>query len=415
MSKFVTVAARINIALLILAFQSSALTFFAEPLAQAPFWRPVYYSIWGATIIVSGASILWGPSIVRSVALIANVAGLCAIISLAHPIDHMTKSFLVGLGLLVCVFILASRAGARWALLCSASVTAFSAALCLIDIALPELFGNDTGRASGFVGNANDAAMQLLLGILIAAPVVPQRFRTGFIAFVGAAIIATLSRSTILVAAAVVFLGAVRRPEMRMAVKRLMDSREVRTGLAALAIWILGAALWNPVFGIGTNSIVDRLGQLPLAVTSFARSVEPLWREAIDPASRDQAMALTEQIESIERTDSSAARALYLRRAISAYLSGPSGGIGLERAYSMSPHNSYILFGVAFSTLGFAIPLLICLLSAAYSPSDFTKPLTVFGLLLFSHDILFFPATTVLISLGMVAIRDAGPSRVPRL
>ena len=187
----------------------------------------------------------------------------------------------------------------------------------------------------------------------------PQRTQAAFIVLVGAALIATLSRSTLLVAATILAFAAIRRPYLRAGVKRFVLSRDVRIAAGTLVIWIFGAALLNPVFGSGSSSIINRTGQLPFAVQSFASSLGNI----AGSASQNQLQALTEQIEPVERVDNSAARALYLGRDISAYLNGPSGGIGLERAYALSPRNSCILCGIAFSTLGFAISVIIFLLN----------------------------------------------------
>ncbi|CAM5768545.1 hypothetical protein [Bosea minatitlanensis] len=401
MSKAVTIAAKINLAALIVIFQSNFLYFFYGPLSSFSFWKLCYYSIWGVTVLVSLISIIERRHLARAVAPIANVLMLCALIIFIHPIDNISKSFLAGLCTFICVFVLASRAGAKWALSFSACVTAFAGGLCLMDAAFPALFGNTAGRASGFVGNANDAAMQLLLGLIVSVQALPRGLRASYVVWICAAIIATLSRSTMLVASIVLAISAARQPEVRAMVRNVAGARETRVIASVVVLWLAAAAIWNPFFGKGNDSIVDRIGQLPFALQSFLGSVRPMWDQQAENNSYPDG-ASNGDFKNLEQVDSAAARGIYLRRSISAYSSGPPTGIGLAEAYKLSSHNTYLLFGVAFSTIGFAIPIMIIFLIFAYSGFGLALPMTVCTLMLFSSNILFFPATMILLSLGMV-------------
>ena len=124
--------------------------------------------------------------------------GRCS--TLIHPIDGVAKNFLIGTVFVACGSVLAI-ASAPFALLrFSATVTILSAVICLLDIFFSHGFTNTVGRAAGLSINANVAAAGLFLGAASSFWVVPHRLRTSFLLIVGAAILVTLSRSTLLAA-----------------------------------------------------------------------------------------------------------------------------------------------------------------------------------------------------------------------
>src|SRR5262249_14450743 len=61
---------------------------------------------------------------------------------------------------------------------------------------------------------------------------------------------------------------------------------------------------------------------------------------------------LNEEIRWYVGDDSISARVLFTKQAWLAYRGGPAFGVGLDRAHAYAPHNSFLLFALAFGPVG---------------------------------------------------------------
>jgi hypothetical protein len=364
-----------------------------------------------------------------------------ALVTLAHPIDGIAKNFLVATIFVACATVLA-MASAPFALLrLSASATVLSAVICLLDILFTRGFTNSVGRAAGLSINANLAAAGLLLGAGSSFWAVPHRWRSPFLLIVGAAIFATLSRSTLL-AAIVICAGVgtdliwtrLRSPGPRPRI------RWFRSALLALALagWIVAALFSNDRFSVAATTSFRQIGSAltvleearqsiasavqskappqstaptplsnpdidskPKSEPADSKSDEPIPRYGETKARLDELKSKSDEfIEEIGRRaenegdiNSISARGLLMERAFLSYRTGPLFGQGLAAAHALQPHNTFLLFAVAFGDLGWIVPIAFLGLTACWARN--TEQLAFFlatlAVMTTSHDILLMP------------------------
>jgi O-Antigen ligase len=89
--------------------------------------------------------------------------------------------------------------------------------------------------------------------------------------------------------------------------------------------------------------------------------------------------------------NSISARGLLIERAYLSYQNGPVFGQGFAAAHALQPHNTFLLFALAFGDLGWIVPLALLGLTAYSIRSVQQLPLFLasFAVMMTSHDILF--------------------------
>lgn len=392
----------------LLAFQANILSFFGPSLSRIPGWREIYYISWVVLLVATVSVLIIDRRTLKLTFPLILVSSIVATLSLWHTFDSIAKNLVVGLVLFSCVAVLAIYTGMDKALQYSGAITVVSAALCLVDVMLPGVFANTTGRASGFAENANTAAAQLLIGTLISWRAIPSQWRGGFFFIIVAAIFATLSRSTLVVGGVAFLLSALPYGRSLAALR----FRSIRRGLVipslVLLSWLAVAMLINPMFGFGSNSIVARIGQVSAAIKTFTNSAIPTTSNPSGTSAMGGVDAelrlLGERALQEGPSDPAAARATFFRRSVVAYQNAPMQGLGLREAYALAPHNSYLLFAVAFGAVGWLVPAAFLVLLAIYSRRDWSLAVTVAALMFFSHDLLLLPAAMSLISVGLAGL-----------
>ncbi|TGQ90922.1 hypothetical protein EN851_17215 [Mesorhizobium sp. M8A.F.Ca.ET.208.01.1.1] len=113
--------------------------------------------------------------------------------------------------------------------------------------------------------------------------------------------------------------------------------------------------------------------------------------------------ALGERLTDEGKRNSISARALFLERGLLAYREGGFFGRGLEQAQALAPHNTFVLFAIAFGHLGWLIPIgLVCFAFCfARNAGDLAIGVAVMGVALTSHDLLLTPSLFLPIALGI--------------
>ncbi|RWG75440.1 MAG: hypothetical protein EOQ66_00155 [Mesorhizobium sp.] len=131
-------------------------------------------------------------------------------------------------------------------------------------------------------------------------------------------------------------------------------------------------------------------------------------------ASAAKMQALGERLTDEGVRNSISARALFLERGLLAYREGGIFGRGLEEAQALAPHNSFVLFAIAFGHLGWLIPIGLVAFAFCFvrGAKDLPLGIAVLGVMLTSHDILLTPSLFLPIALGiggMLSVRVASP------
>jgi hypothetical protein len=397
-----TVAMLATVALLT-AFQLQLLPFFS-PLfvSDKTIWPVVHHGFW---LFVALSTVFAFSR--RDVPLILLVGALGAL-TLAYPIDAISKNFIGALIFLVCACALARAAGAIKVLQLSAAVTAISACICLVDILFVHGLSDTLGRAAGLSVNPNIAALGLLLGAMASYWTIPKKWVGCFFALIGAAIFVTLSKSVLIVYVGIFGAMLAVRTRRRKPLPRLAGPAVFTIGLMA---WIGLALALNDRFVVSASNAFHGLGgalsAFEAARTSIAAAVAARDGASAHAAARgDGASAHQIMIEELSRRaedeggiNSISARGLLMERAWISYRNGPLFGIGIGLAHAFQPHNSFLLFALAFGPVGWLIPLGFMALGRKNIP----LVLATFAAAMVSHDIFLQPALLFPLALGAAA------------
>ena len=415
---------------LIVAFQLQLLPFFSSWLVtNKTVWPIVYYSFWVLIVTVTGASLLLPGVLRRSMPVIVLGSVLMAL-ALLHPIDVIAKNSFVSMVFLICVTILAIASGPVLILRFAAAATAVCACICLIDILFARGLTDTAGRAAGLSINPNIAALGLLLGASVSYWVVPFRLAGYFIVLILAAIFTTLSKSTLL--AYLIIFGGVAAYSFRFSPRPRI--RGPALFVLALCAWLWLASSTNDRFRVATSLAFSGLRN---AVTAFetaktAVSGAVAIRERPTPPSSGAARPPSTGVAEMPRPKSQArieelgrraategdinsvsARGLLMERAWLSYRNSPISGVGLDAAYALESHNSFLFFALAFGPIGWLVPLLFIGLTLTRSIVGVPMPLAIFVAAMVSHDVFRVPGLLVPIALGIAYARISDRSRDP--
>ncbi|HWB15760.1 MAG TPA: glycosyltransferase [Vicinamibacterales bacterium] len=449
---FLASAAAAVAAVVIVLYQAWFIPFF-QPffVGREAFARGVFYTLYGALALTALAAFVTRVEIRRTVMpwAVAAVLGLAAVV--LHPIGLVTRAYIIAVVMSGATVVLMLASAPRALLQLTAAVTALNAVLCFVDLSFADGFTNTAGRAAGLAINPNVAAAAILLGAAASHRAVPKRLYASFLVLTAGSIAVTLSRSTMLAAAAAVAIPAViemrrrsRAPKPRRT--RLEGVRPAAVVAIGLAAWIGLAALTNYRFRwaaseAATDSIsfVTALQAAHRAVGVLARDspssmaagrsggVQPSGGDvpiagaapAAGPADASRIAALDERLSSEGGRNSISARTLFLERALLAYRDDGFFGVGLEAAHPLVPHNTFVLFALAFGHLGWLIPLGLVALTAYAARDARDLPLTVavIGTMATSHDILLTPSLLLPIAIGLGGLiaRASACGDAPRL
>ncbi|MDX8520160.1 hypothetical protein [Mesorhizobium dulcispinae] len=439
------------------------------------FARLVFHALYGGILIVAIAVLAARRDVLSAILPLAISAAMAVAPVALHPVGIVAECYLITLflGGAAIVFMLASTPAT--VLRISASVTAFSAVACFLDLLFANGFTNTPGRAAGLAINPNVAAAGLLLGAAASYRAVSQKWRASFLTLVGAALLATLSRSTLLAA-----FGTVAVPVVIRIWQQFRSGRRFQTDLngwgratvvAFVLLGAIGIALaTNAYFRVamdesfaGVLSVGRALDEASEAIdasrdryppdtavpvapspaeTSANQPASEGWPAGIEPPPARSAISSTPPPETDKPADSAApssvqsdtppssaasqsnvakmralgerladegtrnsisARALFLERGLLAYREGGFFGRGLEEAQALAPHNTFLLFAIAFGHLGWLIPIGLVGFAFCFARNagDLALGIALVGVMLTSHDILLTPSLLLPVTLGI--------------
>ncbi|MEA2818173.1 MAG: hypothetical protein QOJ86_177 [Bradyrhizobium sp.] len=409
----IRIAAATLSAVAIVAFQSEFLPFF-QPLfaSDRVVWPAIYYGYWILTVGVTIAILVADPAVRRQSFPILIVCLLTIALTLLHPFDWVAKNLVITMMLIICITVLILGSTPSLLLKLSATVTALAAVICCLDILFADGLTNTPGRAAGLAINPNDAATGLFLAAAATYRVVPKRLQIPFLLLVGGAIFFTLSRSTLL--AAIILVSVVGALSAWQTIRNGGRPRLGRafSGLSilfaiGLSIWSVVALFNNDRFAVAATDSFDGLQTAIAALQQAANSVRiavqaPTVREAPTQSARVQAEIVAIGKATEQERNSASARGLFMWRSLVTYGSGPFFGRGLAAAHEIAPHNTFLMFAVAFGHLGWLVPFALIGLTF-YRVRDVNQlplGLATTAVMMISHDILF-PSLILPIAVGI--------------
>lgn len=445
-------------AVTIVLYQAWFMPFFQPFFAgREAFARVVFYALYGALVLLSAAAFATRADLRRAVmpVAVAAVAGLAA--TALHPIGLVNRAYIIAVAMGGATIVLMLVSAARTVLQLTAAVTALNASLCFVDLLFANGFTSTVGRAAGLAINPNVAAAGILLGAAASHRAVPRRLQPSFLVLMAGSLAVTLSRSTIAAAVAAVAVPAAVEIWQRVRGRRPPWTRPegVRPAVIlaiGLVGWVALAMVTNQRFRPAVQATVaaslssaDALQQAQQSVAVVARdtpsasangtggstpvtgSVVP--REspaapvagALGQSDAARIAALDARLSGEGGRNTISARTLFLERALLVYRNNGFFGMGLEAAHPLVPHNTFVLFALAFGHLGWLIPLGVVALTlyAARDVRDLPLGVAVVGTMATSHDILLTPSLFLPIAIGiggMLALQPAsrGEPRVQR-
>jgi hypothetical protein len=125
------------------------------------------------------------------------------------------------------------------------------------------------------------------------------------------------------------------------------------------------------------------------------------------PKSDDLIEEIGHRAENEGDINSISARGLLMERAFLSYRTGPVFGQGLAAAHALQPHNTFLLFAIAFGDLGWIVPMAFLGLTACWARNTQQLPLFLATLTVMatSHDILLMPGL-VPIAFGVAGLNS---------
>jgi O-antigen ligase len=184
-------------------FSNVSLYLFESKLTEAPplWWIGALAALalpltfqYARTLVVPVTGVLWWAAGY----LLVSLCWFVAFPTTESGVQELRERTLA-VGLIALVWLIVRQPGAltaaRWTVLVA---TLFAAGMNFYDFFVPGTFSTTIGRAAGLYMNPNISGAALVLGMLVAAPLLPARWLFPFIITVGLAVLATFSRAAIL-------------------------------------------------------------------------------------------------------------------------------------------------------------------------------------------------------------------------
>lgn len=406
---------------LIVMYQLGLLSVFFPALSSSStIWRLAYYGGWTMAVLTAGTTVVTNHQVRQIAVPVGIVCILGMVLASLHPIGNISKNYFVAMAALPITVALAVASSPRHLLYLSASVTVLLALIVLADFAFVDGLSTSAGRAAGIAINPNVSAAFLILSYAATSSFLPRPFRLPFAIIVGFAVLTTLSRTSYL-AFGLVLLTQIALEVCKWLRNRRFPALPIKHWVANLILilslvgWVgvatqlndrIAVAATSSFAGLGTFQValqeqIDKIGKL--AQRYGAKSGE----NGIHTLSEQSSAVLAQAAEDTGDSNSAVSRVLLLQRSWNEYRNGSWGGVGLEAAHAFAPHNSYIMFAVAFGHIGWLVPIgfvLMTLLTAGIRRADLTVALA--SLLFFSHDILLSAAMLVPLGLCIAGARS---------
>ncbi len=212
-----------------------------------------------------------------------------------------------------------------------------------LELFAPGVFSTTPGRAAGLHQNPNLTGVILGLAASVVLSFVDRRWSGAIVVLVMAGLLATISRSAIVVFVVALCL-TVAFQFFRDKQVWLATVRDQRWRNATLAAFVVCAS----VFGFALKDNVKVL----LAYSGSARTalIPGSTMGALTKAIREE--NAVEIARELGTSDSGAARIVLLRNAARVFALAPWTGVGPVRAHNLAPHNQYAYFALSFGIVG---------------------------------------------------------------
>jgi hypothetical protein len=197
--------------------------------------------------------------------------------------------------------------------------------------------------------------------------------------------------------------------------------------LAVLALglvgWIVAALVSNDRFSVAAGDSYQQIGTAMKAFEEARRSIASTVESRVPSPSRptgsnsdaesksksdDMAEEIARRVENEGTINSISARGLLVERAFRSYQAGPFFGQGLAAAHALQPHNTFLLFAIAFGDLGWLVPIAFLGLTSYWGQGirQLLLSLATLTVLATSHDVLLTPSLLAPIVFGIAGLNS---------
>lgn len=365
-------------------------------------WSYVYKAFWLSCLGLALYFVALRPGTISAIwqVLLCICAGIF-LISLSGFTDLSKNLTMTGVTLATLLVIISGAGVDRCLKFCS-HLTVVSAIYILIEINFLDGFSNTAGRAAGLYENPNIAATALMLSALPASQAVAMRYQVSYWLLIGAAIATTLSRSTLISLAAISMVYGLsmlclgRLPHAIEVAKASFKS--VAITLLILAAVFMSAVTINPRFRLALSTADIKINYSFVSEGQSGRIQDSL--ASGESAAEPPGIPTTQKID---KHSSEGERLQLLEKAFAEFRKSPFMGIGLESSYRLRPHNTYLLFAVAYGFTGLLIPLgILSIFFWGRTPLSLAMGTGLGLAMFFSHDILLMPVYIIPIALALV-------------
>lgn len=242
------------------------------------------------------------------------------------------------------------RKSAQYAIL---ACLIFATLINLAEVVHP-LF-TERGRSAGLYNNPNISAVVLTMGLILTISLIPSRLRIPAIILVGGAVLGTLSRGGL-----ITFIGSLVLLAYQGFIKIKFMKKDYLANSVLVFILILLFA-WGYHVNIAFKfNIEHQLGSitsvLSYASKDFAFSEVDNDASIKQVASQDVQQLITQTMTDPQYVNNSGrTRVMLLGYSWAIYKANLWLGIGMDRAWALSPHNEYLLLALAYGLMGWII------------------------------------------------------------
>lgn len=307
--------------------------------------------------------------------------------TLLHEFAYAVKGMVIGIALFLCVGgVVVSYKLQVFTARLMMFVTLFFVAGLMFEVWYPGSFSTTLGRSALMYMNPNLAAAGLCLGAFSGLPAVSREYKLSYLILVSTGVLCTLSRSASLGLFLAGLLWIVANRSWLFKLTPVMVKAYAVAALVLISCGLFLTQAYNKVevFEWATqtavNGVPPRQPKAPVQVPSFIPQAE---------GAHGGGNVDVYGITAAEEKSSAGARKQLLIRAWDEYWQSPVVGKGLNHAFSLAPHNSFILFAVAVGALGwFVVPVWLYLI-ARFGRAVELKMTAMFLLVsaLFMHDL----------------------------
>jgi hypothetical protein len=174
--------------------------------------------------------------------------------------------------------------------------------------------------------------------------------------------------------------------------------------------WIVAALFSNDRFSVAAGDSFQQIGTALRAFEEARRSIAGAveTRNSSRSRSDDMVEEIARRVENEGAINSISARGLLMERAFLSYQTGPFFGQGLAAAHALEPHNTFLLFAIAFGDLGWLVPIAFLGLTIYWATNIRQLPLCLATLTVMatSHDVLLMQGLLAPIVFGVAGLNS---------